>query len=305
MFHKEKNAEYFRQLLGEENVLINERMSLHTSFRVGGEADLFLAPASEEAFCKAVMACRSGGLPFFVLGNGSNLLVSDAGYRGVVIWTGNCCRELRVNQGQLYAGAGISLAKAAQAAKEASLTGLEFAGGIPGTVGGAVWMNAGAYGSEMKDVLSTVRLLDSNGEISLCPVRLMELSYRSSRLKKTGEIVLGADFSLVEGDREEIRKKMKLLMQKRQEKQPLDLPSAGSTFKRPDGYFAGKLIQDSGLAGFSIGGARVSEKHCGFIVNAKDASAQDIYQLIQEVRTRVQEKFGVELEPEIRFLGEF
>ncbi len=295
----------FCACLGSDNVYRNEPMKRHTTFRIGGPADYYLCPHSAKEIQKVVEICREEKLPYFILGNGSNLLVSDQGYRGVVIQLWKNVSDIRVEGCLIQAKAGASLAKIAAEALEEGLTGMEFAAGIPGTLGGAVVMNAGAYGGEMKDILKEVLVMDQQGRIFTLEKKDLKLGYRTSAVKEKGYIVLAAVLELRPGDREEIRKLMEDLKQKRVEKQPLDLPSAGSTFKRPEGYFAGKLIMDAGLRGFSVGGAQVSEKHCGFVVNTGGASASDVLTLIREVQKRVREKFGVELETEVKFLGEF
>ena len=295
----------FCACLGSDNVYRNEPMKRHTTFRIGGPAYYYLCPHSAKEIQKVVEICREEKLPYFILGNGSNLLVSDQGYRGVVIQLWKNVSDIRVEGCLIHAKAGASLAKIAAEALEEGLTGMEFAAGIPGTLGGAVVMNAGAYGGEMKDILKEVLVMDQQGRIFTLEKKDLKLGYRTSAVKEKGYIVLAAVLELRPGDREEIRKLMEDLKQKRVEKQPLDLPSAGSTFKRPEGYFAGKLIMDAGLRGFSVGGAQVSEKHCGFVVNTGGASASDVLTLIREVQKRVREKFGVELETEVKFLGEF
>ena len=295
----------FCACLGSDNVYRNEPMKRHTTFRIGGPADYYLCPHSAKEIQKVVEICREEKLPYFILGNGSNLLVSDQGYRGVVIQLWKNVSDIRVEGCLIHAKAGASLAKIAAEALEEGLTGMEFAAGIPGTLGGAVVMNAGAYGGEMKDILKEVLVMDQQGRIFTLEKKDLKLGYRTSAVKEKGYIVLAAVLELRPGDREEIRKLMEDLKQKRVEKQPLDLPSAGSTFKRPEGYFAGKLIMDAGLRGFSVGGAQVSEKHCGFVVNTGGASASDVLTLIREVQKRVREKFGVELETEVKFLEEF
>ena len=292
----------FCACLGSDNVYRNEPMKRHTTFRIGGPADYYLCPHSAKEIQKVVEICREEKLPYFILGNGSNLLVSDQGYRGVVIQLWKNVSDIRVEGCLIHAKAGASLAKIAAEALEEGLTGMEFAAGIPGTLGGAVVMNAGAYGGEMKDILKEVLVMDQQGRIFTLEKKDLKLGYRTSAVKEKGYIVLAAVLELRPGDREEIRKLMEDLKQKRVEKQPLDLPSAGSTFKRPEGYFAGKLIMDAGLRGFSVGGAQVSEKHCGFVVNTGGASASDVLTLIREVQKRVREKFGVELETEVKFL---
>ena len=280
-------------------------MRKHTTFRIGGPADFYLCPHSAKEIQKTVAICREEELPYFILGNGSNLLVSDQGYRGVVIQLWKNVSDILVEGCRIRAKAGASLAKIAGEALEEGLTGMEFAAGIPGTLGGAVVMNAGAYGGEMKDILQEALVMDEQGEIFTLKKEELHLGYRTSIIKEKGYIVLAAALELKPGDRKEIKEKMDELKQRRVEKQPLDMPSAGSTFKRPEGYFAGKLIMDAGLRGFSVGGAQISEKHCGFVVNTGKATANDVLTLIREVQKRVRDKFGVELETEVKFLGEF
>ena len=252
-----------------------------------------------------VEICKEEKLPYFVLGNGSNLLVSDKGYRGVVIQLWKNFSDITVKDCCIQAKAGALLSKVAAEALEAGLTGMEFASGIPGTIGGAAFMNAGAYGGEMKDIIKSVKVLDTQGEVRILPKEELKMGYRTSIVKEKGYTVLSVELELAKGNQEEIRNTMEDLKERRTSKQPLEMPSAGSTFKRPEGYFAGKLIMDSGLRGFSVGGAQVSEKHCGFVVNKGGATAMDVLNLIREVQRRVKEQFGVELETEVRFLGEF
>lgn len=297
--------ECFNNLLGEEKVRINEPMNRHTTFRIGGPADYFLLPSTAEEVKGILEICREKELPYFILGNGSNLLVSDAGYRGVIIQLYRNYGGVTVEGMNIRAGAGALLSQIASAAKNASLTGFEFAGGIPGTLGGAVVMNAGAYGGEMKDVLKEVTVMTKSGEIVTIPARELEMGYRTSLIKKAGYLVLEAVISLDKGDVEEIKDIMKDLTEKRVSKQPLEYPSAGSTFKRPIGYFAGKLIMDAGLRGYQVGGAQVSEKHCGFVINKGNATAADVCRLMKDVQEKVQKEFGVTLEPEVKFLGDF
>lgn len=291
--------------LGTEQVLFDEPMKKHTTFRIGGPADVFVMPRTIEEVSKALEICRQEQLPYFILGNGSNLLVSDQGYRGVIIQLDRNMEEITVDGTEIRAAAGALLSSIAVAARRASLAGFEFAGGIPGTLGGAVVMNAGAYGGEMKDVLKEVTVMTGDGEIRVIPASELEMGYRTSIIKKAGYLVLGATISLKEGNLEEIKALTRELSEKRTSKQPLEFPSAGSTFKRPEGYFAGKLIMDSGLRGYQIGGARVSDKHCGFVINAGDATAQDVVALMDHVTEVVREKYGVTLEPEVKFLGNF
>ena len=295
----------FCACLGSDNVYRNEPMRKHTTFRIGGPADFYLCPHSAKEIQKTVAICREEELPYFILGNGSNLLVSDQGYRGVVIQLWKNVSDILVEGCRIRAKAGASLAKIAGEALEEGLTGMEFAAGIPGTLGGAVVMNAGAYGGEMKDILQEALVMDEQGEIFTLKKEELHLGYRTSIIKEKGYIVLAAALELKPGDRKEIKEKMDELKQRRVEKQPLDMLSAGSTFKRPEGYFAGKLIMDAGLRGFSVGGAQISEKHCGFVVNTGKATANDVLTLIREVQKRVRDKFGVELETEVKFLGEF
>ena len=295
----------FIEILGNNRVLFDEPMSQHTTFRIGGPADVFVMPENYEQIREVLRLCKEEKLPFFVLGNGSNLLVSDSGYRGVIIQMDRNMEEIRLDGEEIHACAGALLSSVAVAARNASLTGFEFAGGIPGTIGGAAVMNAGAYGGELKDVLKEVTVMTREGEILTIPAEKMEMGYRTSIIKTAGYLVLEAVISLKKGDEEKIRAVMKDLSERRTEKQPLDYPSAGSTFKRPEGYFAGKLIMDSGLRGYRVGGAQVSEKHCGFVINAGGATAEDVRSLMDHVIQVVREKYGVTLEPEVKFLGDF
>ena len=302
---KQEVKQKFSQLLGMQGVYIEEPMCRHTTFRIGGPADYFLIPESYGQIREILDICREENLPYFILGNGSNLLVSDSGYRGVIIQIYRNMNQIQVEGEKIRAGAGALLSAIAGAAKNASLTGFEFAGGIPGTIGGAAVMNAGAYGGELKDVLWEVTVMDREGEILQIPAKDLKMGYRTSIIKQAGYLVLEAVISLKKGDQEAIGSYMKELGQMRVSKQPLEYPSAGSTFKRPEGYFAGKLIMESGLRGYQVGGAKVSEKHCGFLINTGDACAKDVKKLMDDVIERVQEKFGVTLEPEVKFLGEF
>lgn len=290
---------------GGENVRRQEPMSLHTTFRIGGPADLFVTPGSIQAVADSIRICKETQTPYAVIGNGSNLLVSDTGYRGVIIQIGRNLNQVSVNGEEIRAQAGAMLSVIAKTALSESLTGFEFASGIPGTLGGAAVMNAGAYGGEMKDVLTEVKVLTREGEIRTVPAGKLEMGYRTSLAAKNGWIILEAVLKFQKGDAEAIRGRMEELKMQRVTKQPLDLPSAGSTFKRPEGYFAGKLIMDAGLRGFTVGGAQISEKHCGFVVNKGGATAEDVRNLICAVQKKVQEDAGVKLEPEVKFLGEF
>ena len=301
----EKIKQRFCQQLGDECVRFEEPMCDHTTFRIGGPAEVFVMPESYEQIAWVIRQCRQAELPYFILGNGSNLLVSDKGYQGVVVQLYRNFGQARVEDSRIHAQAGALLSGIAAAAREASLTGFEFAGGIPGTLGGAVVMNAGAYGGEMKDVLKEVTVLTPEGGVLTLQADELHMGYRTSVIKEAGYIVLEAVISLEKGDQEEIRSRMQELAGMRTSKQPLSYPSAGSTFKRPEGYFAGKLIMDSGLRGYQVGGAQVSEKHCGFVINTGNATAKDVTTLMSDVQRIVLEKFGVKLEPEVKFLGEF
>ena len=302
---KQRLIEELTELLGNDRVLKNEPMSRHTTFRIGGPADLFLLPNTVEEIKKIREICIQEQESYFILGNGSNLLVSDSGFRGVIIQTYRNLAQIQVEEDCIRAQAGALLSGIAQAAKAASLTGFEFAAGIPGTLGGAVVMNAGAYGGEMKDVLKEATVLDSEGQIRRISAGKLAMGYRTSVIKEAGYMVLEAVISLKKGDPDQIRETMKDLTQRRISKQPLEYPSAGSTFKRPEGYFAGKLIMDSGLRGYTHGGAQVSEKHCGFVINTGGATARDVCELMEHVQKTVYEKYNVKLEPEVKFLGDF
>ena len=301
----QKVIEKFWNLLGKDRVLVDEPMKRHTTFRIGGPADFFLLPSTVDEVRGILEICREEELPYFILGNGSNLLVSDKGYRGVIIQLYRNFSNISVEGNEICASSGALLSQIAAAARNASLTGFEFAGGIPGTLGGAVFMNAGAYGGELKDVLKEAVVMTEQGEILTLPVEKLDMGYRTSRIKKAGYLVLEARLVLEQGDMDKIRDITKDLTEKRVSKQPLEYPSAGSTFKRPEGYFAGKLIMDAGLRGYQVGDAQVSEKHCGFVFNRGNATAADVLTLIENVREKVQEQFGVTLEPEVKFLGEF
>ena len=301
----QKVIEKFWNLLGKDRVLVDEPMKRHTTFRIGGPADFFLLPSTVDEVRGILEICREEELPYFILGNGSNLLVSDKGYRGVIIQLYRNFSNISVEGNEICASSGALLSQIAAAARNASLTGFEFAGGIPGTLGGAVFMNAGAYGGELKDVLKEAVVMTEQGEILTLTVEKLDMGYRTSRIKKAGYLVLEARLVLEQGDMDKIRDITKDLTEKRVSKQPLEYPSAGSTFKRPEGYFAGKLIMDAGLRGYQVGDAQVSEKHCGFVINKGNATAADVLTLIENVREKVQEQFGVTLEPEVKFLGEF
>ncbi len=292
-------------IVGDEQILTNEPMSRHTTFRIGGPADYFIMPGTAEELAQVIRLCREADMPFYIMGNGSNLLVGDKGYRGAVIQIFKRMNEVRVQDDCIYAQAGALLSKIAAEALKAGLGGFEFASGIPGTLGGALMMNAGAYGGEMKQVLKSAEVLDMEGNVFSLPVEEMELGYRTSIFSKRGYIVLGAEIVLQPGNPQEIRDKMEDLKERRVTKQPLEYGSAGSTFKRPEGYFAGKLIQEAGLRGFRVGDAQVSEKHCGFVINRGNATAAEVVRLMNEVTDRVEKNSGVRLEPEVKRIGEF
>ncbi len=294
-----------KRIVQPENVRIDELMSGHTTFRIGGMADVFVSIINDHELTSLIKFLKSKDVPFFIIGKGSNLLVSDRGYRGIIIEIGANYSGIHMLGNDIVAKAGTSMSKLSHFAMENGYTGLEFASGIPGTVGGGIIMNAGAYGGEMRQVVSRVRVLTPDGEIKMMSNEEMEFEYRNSKAKKEGYIVLQAELRLNKGNPEVIDGIMRDLSAKRREKQPLEYPSAGSTFKRPEGFFAGKLISDAGLKGYSVGGAQVSEKHAGFLINKDHASANDMNKLICQVRDKVLEMYQVELEPEVIFLGEF
>ena len=291
------------KIVGEQNVRVDEPMSKHTTFRIGGPAQLFVTPQTTEELGQVVLSCNAYKIPFFMLGHGSNLLVSDDGMQGVVIQLYRNFSDFSIEGTMVRAQAGVMLHMLGNAVRDAGLTGFEFAAGIPGTLGGAIMMNAGAYGGEMKDIVAKVQLMDANGNLLEKTGEEMEFGYRHSIVEEKGYIVLGATLALQQGDKEAVAAKMEELATARKTKQPLEFPSAGSTFKRPEGYFAGKLIMDAGLQGYSVGGAQVSEKHCGFVINKGGATAADVMQLIQDIRQTVYDKFQVQLEPEIKLTG--
>ena len=286
-------------------VKTDEPMADHTTFRVGGPADFFVEIGDLEELREIIDYLHKTEYDFFILGNGSNLLVGDKGYQGVVLHLGSRFAEYSVTGNVVTAQAGAMLSTVAKAAAAKGLTGMEFAAGIPGTIGGAIVMNAGAYDGEMQQVITKVTVMTADGEVMELDNETMEFGYRTSIIKNRPFIVLSAQMVLKKGNAEEIHAKIEELNARRRSKQPLELPSAGSTFKRPEGHFAGKLIMDAGLRGSRIGGAQVSEKHCGFIVNLGNASAADIYELMEEVTEKVEEQFSVRLEPEVVRLGDF
>lgn len=303
MMHQEF-CDKLKTIVSADAILVNEPMSKHTTFRIGGNADVFVSPEVSQVSALIALA-KEYEVPVTVIGNGSNLLVGDKGIRGLVLSFGKEAEAIHLEGNRMTVAAGTILAKAAAEAAKNSLTGLEFAAGIPGSLGGAIVMNAGAYGGEMKDVVISAKVLTPAGEIKELSNEELELSYRHSCIPEKDYIVLEATLELEPGEESAIREKMADFKNRRVEKQPLEYPSAGSTFKRPEGYFAGKLIQDANLRGYQVGGAQVSEKHCGFVINKGNATAADVLQLIQDVKRIVYDTFQVELEPEVKMIGEF
>ena len=294
-----------RNMIPDDHILENEDMDVHTSFRVGGPARLMLTVDDNEQLKKVYTYLVKTGNEFIVLGNGTNLLVSDKGYKGTVIKLGGSFADIKVDGDRIYAGAAALLAHVAREAAANSLSGMEFASGIPGSIGGAMVMNAGAYEGDMSMITETVQVMTPEGEELTLENATMEFGYRTSIIRKVGYIVTGVTLKLTPGSKEEIIGKMNELAAKRRSTQPVEAASAGSTFKRPEGYYAGKLIMDAGLRGFTIGGAAVSEKHCGFVINKGYASAADVYDVICQVEERVRDRFGVKLEREVILLGDF
>lgn len=290
---------------GNLNIKHDELMSEHTSFKVGGPADIFIEPTNLEELKKALGYVRQHNIPYYVIGNGTNLLIGDKGIRGAIIKVGENFGAIEITGEEVIAECGVLLSTLSKMVARSTLTGLEFASGIPGYLGGAIAMNAGAYGGEMKDIVEWVEALDGNLELQRYTNSEMEFIYRKSIVEPRNLIVIRCKMKLKKGNQEEINSIMSDLSLKRKTKQPLHLPSAGSTFKRPPGYYAGKLIEDAGLRGFSIGGAQVSELHCGFVVNKGNATARDVYDLIKHVQQTVFNQFGVMIETEVKMLGEF
>ena len=296
--------EIMKTILPEERIRENELMKNHTTFRIGGEADVLVMPRIEE-IPKVLQKVEELQIPVTVIGNGSNLLVGDNGIRGLVLEIGKSAEYIEIEGTRLRIGAGTMLGKAAAQAAEAGLGGMEFAAGIPGSVGGAVVMNAGAYGGEMKDILVEVKVFTKDGKKQILKKEELDLSYRHSCIPEKEYIVAEAVVELQPKDVAAIREEMARLRQQRVDKQPLEYPSAGSTFKRPEGYFAGKLIMDAGLRGYQVGDAQVSEKHCGFVINRGNATASQVKQLMEDVAEKVYGEFQVTLEPEVKMIGEF
>ena len=290
---------------GKDNVLKDEPMAAHTTFRIGGPADYFVMPSGTDEVGRIVSLCRASAIPYYVIGNGSNLLVGDKGYRGVIIQIYKNMNRIDIKGQEIRVQAGALLSKTAAAACAAGLAGMEFASGIPGTLGGAVRMNAGAYGGEMKEILKSATVLTPEGRVLTLDAVEMKMGYRTSIVSKMDYIVLEAVIRLMPGSPEEIRNRMEELKEKRVEKQPLEYGSAGSTFKRPEGYFAGRLIEEAGLRGFRVGNAQVSEKHCGFVINRGGATAREVSELMDEVIRRVEANSGVRLDPEVKRIGDF
>jgi len=280
-------------------------MKNHTSFKVGGFADIFIEPDNTEELVEAIKDLRKDNTPYYIMGNGSNLLVSDKGFRGAIVKIGENIGNVNIDGEKVTAESGVLLSVLSKIAAKNNLAGMEFASGIPGALGGAITMNAGAYGGEMKDIIGWVELLDEELALKRLQNSEMKFGYRKSIVEPGKHIVVRCCLNLKKGNPEEIDRIMTELTEKRKSKQPIHMPSAGSTFKRPEGYFAGKLIEDAGLKGFELGGAQVSPLHCGFVVNTGNATAQDVYELIRHVQKTVYEKFDVKLEPEVKILGEF
>lgn len=293
-------------LVAQEQITKDEPLSKHTTFRIGGPCDYFVDIKKEEELISVLHLCKEEGVPYFLIGNGSNLLVADEGVRGVVLKINDCSEEFTIQEeedGTIVTGsAGMNLTTFAMKVAKHGLTGFEFAAGIPGSLGGAVFMNAGAYGGEIKDHIISAKVVSMEGEILTLTKEELQLSYRKSIAQEKGYLILNATFRFPKGDEASIRKKIEELNRQRKEKQPLEYPSAGSTFKRPEGYFAGKLIMDAGLRGYRVGGAMVSEKHCGFVINAGNATAADVVQLMKDVSRMVEEKYHVILEPEVKMI---
>jgi UDP-N-acetylmuramate dehydrogenase len=290
--------------INEENIFQDEIMAKHTTFKIGGEADVFIRPSDVSELSHAIKICKKYNIPYYVIGNGSNILVKDNGFRGVIIQIYKNFNYVEIIDDTVVAGAGILLSKLSKKIADESLEGFEFASGIPGTLGGAIYMNAGAYGGDMSSVLVSVDVIDNKGNIITLTKDELKLDYRTSIIQETNYIILKAVLKCKKGNKDDISSIINDLNNRRRSKQPLEFPSAGSTFKRPVGYYAGKLIMDSDLRGYSIGNAQVSEKHCGFIINKGDAKADDVIKLIHHVTNTVKDKYNVTLETEVRIIGE-
>jgi UDP-N-acetylmuramate dehydrogenase len=289
-----------------DDINVAEPMSNHTTFKIGGPADYFITPRTVEHLQEAVRLCQKENIPYYIMGNGSNLLVGDKGYRGAIIQVSKKFNQIQFEEnGHVTAGAGIMLSKLAMEIAEHQLTGFEYEAGIPGTLGGAVAMNAGAYGGEIKDYIVSATVLEKEGNLLTLQKEELALGYRTSIIQKEDYVVVSATFAFQHGNKDEILSKIIDFNSRRKEKQPLEFPSAGSTFKRPEGHFAGKLIMDAGLAGYKVGDIMVSEKHCGFVINLGSGTAHQVLTIIEDIQRIVYEKSGVRLEPEVRLLGEF
>lgn len=295
---------HIKNFLSEDRIFVNEPMKNHTSFKIGGEADIMVVPSTKDQIIELIKYCNEESIPLFIMGNGSNLLVGDRGIRGVVLKIAGSFSDISVDGDRMHVETGILMSSLSHKALEEELSGLEFASGIPGTLGGALAMNAGAYGGEIKDVTRCVTAVDLEGNIVELKEDMLEFGYRTSRIQREGLIALEAILELKKGDPAIIKETMNDLIRRRREKQPLSYPSGGSVFKRPEGYYAGKLIQDSGLKGYQIGGAQVSTKHAGFIINLGDATCADVVRLIETIQDKVYREFGVELSPELKVVGE-
>ncbi|NLZ93704.1 MAG: UDP-N-acetylmuramate dehydrogenase [Firmicutes bacterium] len=301
----QKVIDFIDNNLNDTAYYLHEDMKKHTTFKTGGPADLLVEPQSISEMQKLMRYVFKKEIPYLVIGQGSNLIVSDKGIRELVVKIGTNLSQCAVNNETIEAEAGATIINVSKEAQKHSLTGLEFACGIPGSVGGAVFMNAGAYDGEIKNILEEVLVLTVNGDLLIRKAKELELGYRTSVMQRNGEIILKAKFKLQKGNKDDISQKMKELTQRREKSQPLEFPSAGSIFKRPEGYYTGKLIEDANLKGYKIGGAQVSPKHAGFIINTGNATSSDILNLIKHIQTEVRNRFGVELETEVRTVGEF
>lgn len=295
-------AKLMSDIVGQDNVKVNAQMSEYTTFKVGGPADFFVTPGNIDEVKEIIKLCKVNNISFFIMGNGSNLIVRDEGYQGAIIQLYENMSKCQIQVDTVRAEAGIKLSNLAKILCDHSLEGFEFASGIPGTLGGAVSMNAGAYGGEMKDIVVSAKVLDTEGNIKNLSLEELEMGYRTSAIQKNNYVLIEALLKLKIGDSDKIKEKILELKNRREDKQPLDCPSAGSTFKRPEGYFAGKLIMDAGLSGYRVGNAMVSEKHCGFVINAGGATANDVIAVINDVIEKVYDKFGVRLEPEVKII---
>lgn len=298
--------EKLERLITRGQILRDEPLSKHTTFHIGGPCDYFVIARTQEEFINVIQLCRKEEIPCFIIGNGSNLLVADEGFQGVVLKLAEDVTQLELEEKEncmvVTASAGINLSNLAMKVANLSLTGFEFAAGIPGTLGGAIYMNAGAYGGEIKDCIRYAKVITKEGQILKLSREDLMLSYRSSSIQENGYYILTASFQFPKGDAAKIHASIEEFSQQRREKQPLEYPSAGSTFKRPQGHYAGKLIMEAGLRGYRVGDAMISEKHCGFVINAGKATAKDVLQLIEDVQRIVLEKFGVTIEPEVKFI---